>query len=235
MKKNILISLLSLCLILLPMTVKAEQYDVLNLHEALKQEEIAHDFSNYKENANTINNDNKATIYLFRGNGCTVCRSFLSYLNSITETYGDKFQLVSFEVWNNSDNSALLKKVAEFLDVEVGGVPYIVIGNQVFNGYAASLNTSIEDAIEKQYASETKYDVFKEMGMTIEDATEAEVYPVAKKESSMSNGTVVLLNLLFTIISTATIAAIIMVTYNKLDQKINAIDKKQKKGNSKND
>jgi len=63
--KKILILLL-MVLIVLPTTAFAEEktYTTLNLDEALTEEEIDHDFSNYKET------DDQVTIYLFRGRGC---------------------------------------------------------------------------------------------------------------------------------------------------------------------
>lgn len=234
MKKNILIIAIVLCLMVLPMQVKADKFDITNLHEALKQEAIDHDFSDYKENKNTVNNDNKVNIYLFRGKGCSVCRSFLTYLNTIVEKYGDKFQLVSFEVWYDSNNNALLQKVAEYLDEEIKGVPFIVIGDQVFPGYAASYNSDIEKAITTLYNSKDRYDVFKKMGMTLEDSTEAEIYEAPKSENGTSSTAVIVWNFIFTLISTVTIVSVVCVMNSNTIRRIEALEGKKGKGN-KND
>ena len=42
-----------------------------------------------------------------------------------------------------------------------GGVPYIIIGDNVFPGYAETYDDSIKDAIKKLYDSEDRFDVFK--------------------------------------------------------------------------
>ena len=63
-------------LIIFPASIKADEksYKTLNLDEALTEEEIEHDFSNYSEN------DDQAIIYLFRGKGCGYCKKFLTFL-----------------------------------------------------------------------------------------------------------------------------------------------------------
>ena len=163
--KKVLLTFL-LCLTILPLGVSAAQmtykdkvYTSLNLDEALTQEKIEHDFSNYKETEDQI------TIYLFRGNGCGYCRKFLTFLNSIIDEYGKYFKVVSYETWYNRDNSKLLSKVSNFLDEPANGVPYIIIGDQVFGGYNESYDDAIKEAIKNLYDQKSKdrYDVFKEM------------------------------------------------------------------------
>lgn len=89
-----------MCLITLPSIVSASSnsYNTLNLEEALKQEGIESKLENYKET------DKQITIYLFRGNGCTYCRNFLSFLNDIAEEYGSYFKVVSYETWYDQAN-----------------------------------------------------------------------------------------------------------------------------------
>ena len=163
MKKKILL-FVAMCLLVLPITTKAISYDkykTLNLKEALKEEEIAEAFKNYKET------DKQATIYLFRGKGCGFCRAFLTFLNSITDEYGKYFKVVSFEVWNDADNKQLLNAVATFLGDDPFsdnfGVPYIVIGDKKFDGYSEAYDEDIKSAIKDLYDSKDRYDVFKEM------------------------------------------------------------------------
>lgn len=108
------------------------------------------------------NDEKKATIYMFRGQGCAYCRKFLNFLNSISEEYGKYFELVSFEVWNDADNKELMDKVASVTGVEAGGVPYIIIGDRVFGGYAESYDDAIKAKIKEQY-EDPSYDVFEEL------------------------------------------------------------------------
>ena len=155
-KFKLLIIILS-AFIFLPNNVKA--YNTLNLKEVLAEEEITESFENYKESSDAI------TIYLFRGKGCGYCRAFLEFLNSITTEYGKYFKLVSYEVWNNSDNAKLMDDVSNYLEKPASGVPYIIIGDKVFAGYADSYNDQIKEAITDLYKTKKnkRYDVFKEM------------------------------------------------------------------------
>ena len=157
--KKLLIILL-MVLFVLPTTALAEEktYNTLNLDEALTEEEIEHDFSNYKEN------DDQITIYMFRGKGCGYCKKFLTYINSIVDDYGKYFKVQTYEVWYDKDNAELMKDVAEFLGEKAEGVPFIIIGDKTFNGYTESYNEDIKAAIKKLYDTKKKdrYDVMNE-------------------------------------------------------------------------
>lgn len=163
MKKRYLLLTFLLVLVSLFLTgcgneeVYYKDYKHLNFKETLSAEEMEIENTKYKET------DKQAVIYLFRGNGCGFCRAFLTYLNSISTEYGNKFKLVSFEVWNDAQNNALMKEVANFTGEAVGGVPYIVIGEKVFPGYIADWNEDIKAAIDKEYKNNNKNDVFRRM------------------------------------------------------------------------
>ena len=128
----------------MPFQVKAnEKYETMNLKETLAAEEIELTYTDYKET------DDQITIYMFRGNTCGFCKSFLNFLNSITEEYGKYFKLESYEVWGNQDNAELLNSVGEFLGEQAGGVPFIVIGDKVFPGYNEVYDEDIKTAIKE--------------------------------------------------------------------------------------
>jgi len=157
MKKKILLVLLVVLLIPYRTFAKSyyEDYEHKNFKETLEVEEMELINKDYEEN------DKQVTIYFFRGQGCGYCRNFLTFLNSISEEYGKYFKVVSFEVWNNKDNKKLMKKVANIMYEEAGGVPYIIIGDEVFPGYISSWDEDIKAAIKEQYG--TSYDVFEEL------------------------------------------------------------------------
>lgn len=159
MKKLIIVLVMVLGL-MLPMYVKAETKS-LSLKEALQEEEIelSKDFENYKET------DDQAIIYLFRGNGCGYCRAFLTFLNSIVGEYGKYFKVISYEVWYDQENASLMDSVGTYLGQPAQGVPYIVIGDKVFAGYAESYDNDIKSAIKALYETDKddRYDVLKEM------------------------------------------------------------------------
>ena len=148
--------------LLLPLHIFAldnEKYNVLNLKETLIEENIEPSFDDYSEN------DDQITIYMFRGEGCTHCIHFLSFLNDIAPEYGKYFKLKSFEVWHDSENAGLMGLVSNHLGKTSTGVPYIIIGDKVFTGYAERYNDSIKDTIINLYNTdkEDRYDVFIDM------------------------------------------------------------------------
>ena len=167
----------------------------------------------------TLAKEDAINIYLFRGKGCGFCQKFLNYVNdTLTEKYYDKFNLVSYEVWNNTKNNELLTKVRAFLGSDKTGVPFIVIGDKYFEGYTESYNTEIEQAIQDLYDSSNRYDVFEEISKSgdkidLDDYTTKELNDVYTEEGivakeinvssySASNGSntvaIVLWNMLFT-------------------------------------
>lgn len=157
--KKILLFLL--VLVLMPATVFAakSKYESKNLKEVLAEEEIDEEFSSYKET------DDQVIIYLFRGQGCGYCRRFLQFLNEITDEYGKKFKLVSYEVWYNEENNNLMNEVGTFLNNVPQGVPYIIIGDKVFAGFAESYEEPIKEKIDEMYKTKKKdrYDVMEEL------------------------------------------------------------------------
>jgi len=191
MKKILFVILLSIFLFIpshkLYSLVDKEEYEHMNLEESLKDEEIEKEFTNYSETSDQV------TIYLFRGKGCSYCKSFLTYINSIVEEYGKYFKLVSFEVWYDNNNAELMDEVADFLDEPAGGVPYIVIGDEVFPGYSDRYNESIINAIIESYENKEKYDVFEEMNKT------------TKENKNTSSVSVIIWNFLFVTSSTVII------------------------------
>ena len=178
MKKYITLLLL---LLLMPTIVFAKtSYTKGTLEEALKEEEIEYDLGDYTESEDKIN------IYLFRGDGCPHCQEFLEYVaNTLVKDEGDKFNLVSFEVWNDKDNSNLMQKVAKKLGKEASGVPFIVIGDKSFSGYSESMNEDIVNAIHEAYDAEEKYDILNDL--------DVETTKEKKKETKKDSSSTVLL------------------------------------------
>ncbi len=157
MKKYITFLLL---ILLMPSFVLAASYESKTLSEAIKDEEIKNDLGDYDDN------EEKPAIYLFRGKGCSHCYEFLEYASSdLVKEKGNKFRLVTYEVWNNEANAELMQKVSDYFKDDASGVPYIVIGDKTFNGYSESMNKEIEEAIDKLNESEEKFDVLTKIDM----------------------------------------------------------------------
>ena len=208
------ITTLLVCLTILPLTISASEkkYSTMNLEEVLTSEEIEHDLSKYKET------DDQITIYLFRGDGCGYCKSFLNYLNSIVDEYGKYFKLVSYEVWTNNANAELMQTAAEILGDQANGVPYIIIGDQTFLGYSSNYNEAIESAIMDLYESNDRYDILEE----IEKKEKEE----AKANKPTTNIPVIIWDAVFVAIATL---IIVLLNNNKtieLQTKLDEIDSK---------
>ncbi len=108
----------------------------------------------------------KINIYMFHGNGCPHCAKALEFFKSIEGEYGKYYKLVKFETWtsfNAKKNNKLLYKVAEGLgeDTSSLGVPFIVIGEKVFRGYAPSYDEEIKKAIVDAYNDDDYVDKVK--------------------------------------------------------------------------
>lgn len=101
----------------------------------------------------------KINVYLFWGNGCGYCEAAKEFFASIKDEYGNYFNLVEYEVWYDKDNNALKDSVAEYFNDDVSGVPYIIIGETTFGGYAADYDEDIIEAIEEAYEDDDYVDI----------------------------------------------------------------------------
>ena len=160
--KKFLLSLFVMCMVVFPMVtyasefekVNLEDYNTTNLIETLQSEQIEVKLKDYKET------DDQVTVYLFRGTGCGYCKAFLTFLNNLPAEYYNKIKVVAFDAWYDEAASMLLANVSAFMGEEAGGVPYIIIGETAFPGYAAEYDEGIKAAIDAEYASKERYNVF---------------------------------------------------------------------------
>ncbi len=218
--KKVWITLLLLAVMILPTHVFADEITRQNLDEILTSKSITHDFSNYSEN------DDQAIVYLFYGQSCGYCQKFLEFLNSIIPEYGKYFKVVGYEVWSNSANSDLMDKAAKILDESADGVPFIVIGDQVFTGYSSSYDAKIKSAIKSLYDTkkEDRYDILDE----IEKGD-------SQKTSGVSSKAVILWNLAFTVVAVFVIYGITNSQNKALVAKIEDLETKVAILNTKNE
>lgn len=122
------------------------------------------DFTNYTDDSNKVN------VYLFRGASCPHCVEEIVWFTTQIKEYGNKFNLVTYEVWNNSDNNKLMNKVASTLGDNPSGVPYTVIGNQSFSGFMeGSTDTQMLEKIKSEYDAAEKYNVMDHINETSEE------------------------------------------------------------------
>ncbi len=174
--KKLLLSLFVMCMVALPMVTYAAElekvdlknYNTTNLIETLQSEEIEVKLKDYKET------DDQVTIYLFRGTGCSYCRAFLTFLNNLPAEYYNKIKLVAFDAWYDEAASNLLANISTFMGEEAGGVPYFLIGETAFPGYAAEYDEGIKAAIDAEYAAQEKFNVFDAYNEYVDDLIKQE-------------------------------------------------------------
>lgn len=73
-------------------------------------------------------------MYFFWGEGCPHCAKEKEFLNKIKNNY-PQINVVDFEIYNNSDNASLLQTLDKELNLNISGVPFIIIGDQGMSGY----------------------------------------------------------------------------------------------------
>lgn len=91
--------------------------------------------------------EDKITLYFFHGDGCPHCAEEEVFLESIKDEYPN-LEIVSYEVWYNDENAALLEQVEKVFSVKRSGVPTNVIGTTVISGYSPTIGEKIRRAIE---------------------------------------------------------------------------------------
>lgn len=97
--------------------------------------------------------EDKINIYVFWGNGCSHCEELFSFFESLDEEILSLFQLYGFETWEEEKNHVFMNELASLTDTPASGVPYMLIGSEVFLGYDTSINEKIIETIQETYHS----------------------------------------------------------------------------------
>jgi len=110
---------------------------------------------------------NKSNIYIFWGDGCPHCKALAKFISKLPAETKDKVNIYSFEVWGDKDNKTLMKNFGKYLGQDVRGVPFMVIGDKIFDGYSSGdtkTDQQILDAINtiiKNQGSTDQYKLYK--------------------------------------------------------------------------
>ena len=115
-----------------------------------------------REEKVNVSQNEKLNLYLFWGEGCPHCEKLISFFKGLPEDYTSLFILHTFEVWKNDDNKKLMKAFGELLNQNVSGVPFLIVGSQVFVGYTSSKDELIKLAIQEEYNKEIPVDYYNE-------------------------------------------------------------------------
>ncbi len=132
---------------------------------------------------------NSVNIYFFYGDGCPHCadeKPFLEELNLKNK----EVKIYSFEVWKSAKNRSLWTAVGKALKADVSGVPFTVVGDKVFIGYAEYLTKKqIEDRVSYCLTNDCPDSVAKIVG--IDDSQVApKPTETVKNNGSTANGVI---------------------------------------------
>lgn len=93
--------------------------------------------------------DASLNIYFFRGEGCPHCAKEEVALAALTAKY-PAIKVVDYEIYYQPENVKKLEQAAEILGVNVQGVPFTVIGDKTFVGFAEGVtNVALEARIKE--------------------------------------------------------------------------------------
>ena len=81
----------------------------------------------------------------FYGTGCPHCAQEHVFLKKIQDKYGDKITINEYEIYYDDNNATLFQQNLEKYNIDVGGVPLLIIGdNDYVLGYANEKITGVE-------------------------------------------------------------------------------------------
>ncbi len=157
MKKFIVIIVILLAISLTGIVVLSSKKD--------KQENTDSKNISYESKLTDIKFNDKVNIYLFYGKGCPHCEALFTYFESIKSKYSKYYNLYAFEVWYNEDDGKIMDYFLEKFDKKVSSrsVPFLIIGDEVFEGYSSSMNQKIIDTIEEKYKNKDNIKDFSDI------------------------------------------------------------------------
>lgn len=85
----------------------------------------------------------KINLYFFYGNGCPHCAKEEKFLDKL-EKEDSNIKIFRYEVWYNRDNAKILSEIGGKLNLNVSGVPLLIIGNKSVSGYFSDETTGEE-------------------------------------------------------------------------------------------
>ena len=144
----------------------AESTQAENTDQSASQQSPRTEFT-FNHESDIDLSSNKPNIYIFWGDGCPHCKALAKFISKLPAETKDKVNIYSFEVWSDKDNKTLMKNFGKYLNQDVSGVPFIVIGDKIFDGYSSGdtkTDQQILDAINaiiKNQGSTDQYRLYK--------------------------------------------------------------------------
>ena len=97
----------------------------------------------------SVSKKSNEKIYLFYGRECPHCEELMKYLDELflDKKYKD-VKLEKYEVWHNKENNSKLVEVGKILKEDAVGVPYMVIGTNVVQGFSDANKEEVKAIID---------------------------------------------------------------------------------------
>ena len=95
----------------------------------------------------------KINVYLFKIDDCPYCEDALEYFNNMDDEHQEYFDLIVKNV-NEKQTIKMISDLEEYLDIEITGFPFILIGDDYWIGYSSSLDDKIKNRIVTDYLNE---------------------------------------------------------------------------------
>lgn len=146
-------------------------------------------FFSFMVNGNASVCNKNINVYIFHGSTCPHCKAAIEYFDELSNEIEGCFSLKMYEVFDSADNSLLMSSVASYFKDEGKYVPYIVIGDKTFVGYASSDNETLKETIISYANSDNYEDIVSgiESGKIVaEDKKEDEMEELDKQEEKIS-------------------------------------------------
>jgi rhodanese-related sulfurtransferase/glutaredoxin len=150
-------------------------------------------YSRPDEELQTVSADTtQVRIYEFWGQGCPHCAAAAPFLDSLEEEY-EGVELHKYEVYYDVGNQNKQQEVAEALGKgdENLGVPYTIIGDEVFNGFdnadgiGVEMKERIEFCLTNQCSDKTGEVLgFAPLGKTEVESTTTEYMTISNTEAA---------------------------------------------------
>lgn len=88
-------------------------------------------------------------IYFFYGDGCPHCNREEEFLEELKEDFPE-ISIQAYEVWNHVDNARFLATVGRKLNLDISGIPVLIVGDDCFVGFHSKETTGgeIRKAVE---------------------------------------------------------------------------------------
>ena len=132
--------------------------------------------------------NNSIDAYFFSGDGCPHCAQEAKFLYGTLKKENPSLIIHEFEIYNNRNNTLILQKVSEKLGVRVDGVPFLVIGDQTFTGYAEGITPEdIRKRVAQCYSDGCVDSISEIVGISAQENIKTEEKKPDQSETAISD------------------------------------------------